>query len=153
MDLVAAGFLSGIEGTVDTLEQRVGRVLFAAPIGSTNAAGNLMPGNLTACHLRPQLFSQFLNCQRMIADQHQEFLAAPADALPIITQLLPDNGGKALEHRITGIMAELVIDLLEMIDIKQQNGKILIRLTRSGYRCGQQLIEFTPVPATCQCIQ
>ena len=61
MDLVAAGFLSGIEGTVDTLEQRVGRVLFAAPISSANAAGNRMPGNITARHLCPQLLSEFLS--------------------------------------------------------------------------------------------
>ena len=105
MDLVAASFLRGIEGTVDTLEQRVGRVLFAVPIGSTNTAGDLMSSNVAAFHLLAQLLSQFLSCQRIFTDQHQEFLAAPADTLTIISQQLPDDSCKTFQYRITGIMA------------------------------------------------
>jgi hypothetical protein len=33
------------------------------------------------------------------------------------------TAGKALQHRIAGIMTELVIDPLEMIDIQQQNSR------------------------------
>ena len=118
MDLVAASFLCGIQGTVDTLEQRVGRVLFAVPIGSTNTAGDLMSSNVAAFHLLAQLLSQFLNCQRIFTDQHQEFLAAPADTLTIISQQLPDDSCKTFQYRITGIMAIPVVNLFEMIDIE-----------------------------------
>ena len=77
-----------------------------------------MSSNVAAFHLLAQLLSQFLSCQRIFTDQHQEFLAAPADTLTIISQQLPDDSCKTFQYRITGIMARPVVNLFEMIDIE-----------------------------------
>ena len=58
------------------------------------------------------------------ARHHQdEFLSAQAKRIALFTQCLAQHAAHRLEHGVAGVMAELIIEMLEMVDVDHQAGQ------------------------------
>ncbi len=60
-------------------------------------------------------------------EQHQEFVAAPAEHVVRLARELPQDRAHRLQHLVAGVVAALIVDRLEVIDVdvEQRQGQLV----------------------------
>ena len=78
-------------------------------------------------------------------EDHGQLVAAQAREHVGLAHLLPQQLGDAPDHGVAGLVAEAVVDELEVVDVEQQYGAALAVASRLGDAIGELLLEAAPI--------
>ena len=85
-----------------------------------------------------------------LLEQDREFVAAETRRSVTVTQTGPQAIRRLHQHRITGCMAERVVDFLEIVEVEEHNRHFIVRTFRARQPMCHAILEQRPVAKACQ---